>query len=143
MSKEEEPLGTAGPLALAKQMIVGPNGDDCDAIFVLNSDVTCSYPLEQMLQYHMKHGKEGTISVTKVTDPSKYGVVVTDDTGRIERFVEKPQVCASNYIFFFSYFFIFLKKIKTTGLCWKQNQCRNLLLQTINPQQNSIETNLN
>ena len=27
-------------------------------------------------------------------DPSKYGVVVTDDSGKVERFVEKPKVRA-------------------------------------------------
>ena len=28
----------------------------------------------------------------QVEDPSKYGVVVTDDTGKVDRFVEKPKV---------------------------------------------------
>ncbi len=37
--------------------------------------------------------------VTKVEEPSKYGVVVYEgDTGRIHRFVEKPQVFVSNKI---------------------------------------------
>ena len=37
--------------------------------------------------------------VTKVEEPSKYGVVVFDSsTGRIEKFVEKPQVYVSNKI---------------------------------------------
>ena len=37
--------------------------------------------------------------VTKVEEPSKYGVVVFDpNTGRIEKFVEKPQVYVSNKI---------------------------------------------
>ena len=31
--------------------------------------------------------------VTKVEEPSKYGVVIHDDDGRIQKFVEKPQVC--------------------------------------------------
>ena len=31
------------------------------------------------------------IPLLQVTDPSKYGVVVTDDTGKVERFVEKPK----------------------------------------------------
>lgn len=29
----------------------------------------------------------------QVEDPSKYGVVVTDESGKVERFVEKPKVC--------------------------------------------------
>ena len=48
-----------------------------------------------MLAFHKKHGKEGTILVTKVDEPSKYGVIVcrTCDS-LIDRFVEKPErVC--------------------------------------------------
>ena len=37
--------------------------------------------------------------MTRVEEPSKYGVVVyTPETGRIERFVEKPQEFVSNKI---------------------------------------------
>lgn len=37
--------------------------------------------------------------MTKVEEPSKYGVVVCEaDTGRVHRFVEKPQVFVSNKI---------------------------------------------
>lgn len=43
-------------------------------------------------------GKEGTIMVTRVDEPSKYGVVVHDDAGRIQHFVEKPQTFVSNHI---------------------------------------------
>lgn len=32
--------------------------------------------------------------MTQVEDPSKYGVVVMDDSGKVERFVEKPKVGA-------------------------------------------------
>lgn len=66
--------------------------------FVFNSDVTCDYPLEKMIEFHKGHGKEGTIMVTKVQDPSKYGVVLANDEGQIQRFVEKPQIYVSNKI---------------------------------------------
>lgn len=36
-------------------------------------------------------GGEGTIFVTEVTDPSKYGVVVSEPNGQIKNFIEKPQ----------------------------------------------------
>ncbi|KAH9533261.1 hypothetical protein CY35_18G042600 [Sphagnum magellanicum] len=40
----------------------------------------------------MDHGGEATIMVTKVDEPSKYGVVVMDEeTGCVHCFVEKPQ----------------------------------------------------
>jgi mannose-1-phosphate guanylyltransferase len=94
-SVETEPLGTAGPLALAREIL----GKDDSCFFVLNSDVICDYPFEQLLDFHKAHGGEGTIVVTKVEDPSKYGVVVNHaESSKIERFVEKPQTFISNKI---------------------------------------------
>jgi len=46
--------------------------------FVLNADIICDYPLTQMVEFHKKHGCEGTLVVTKVEDPSRYGVIVAD-----------------------------------------------------------------
>ena len=52
-----------------------------------------------MVEFHKNHGREGTIVVTKVEEPSKYGVVVYDqNTGKIDKFVEKPQEFVSNKI---------------------------------------------
>merc|ERR1712076_346288 len=52
-----------------------------------------------MVAFHKGHGREGTIVVTKVEEPSKYGVVVYDQsTGKIASFVEKPQEFISNKI---------------------------------------------
>lgn len=94
-SVENEPLGTAGPLALAKSVL----GKDDEPFFVLNSDVICDFPFEEMLAFHKKHGDEGTILVTKVEEPSKYGVVVCrDNSSRIDRFVEKPTEFVSDRI---------------------------------------------
>lgn len=56
------------------------------------SDVICEYPLREMLEFHKSRKAEGTILVTKVEDPSKYGVVVADADGKINAFVEKPKV---------------------------------------------------
>ena len=66
--------------------------------FVFNADIICDYPLLDMVEFHKKHGKEGTLVVTKVEDPSRYGVIVADDKGQIERFVEKPTQFVSNKI---------------------------------------------
>lgn len=59
-------------------------------LFVFNSDVICDYPLEKLLAFHKSHGKEGTLLTTIVADPSKYGVIISNEEGKIERFVEKP-----------------------------------------------------
>ena len=95
-SLEDEPMGTAGPIRLAQDIILTDNKDDL--LFVFNSDVICHFPLEKMVEFHKSHGKEGTIMVTKVEDPTKYGVVVADETNRIQRFVEKPKEYISNKI---------------------------------------------
>jgi dTDP-glucose pyrophosphorylase len=92
-SQEKEPMGTAGPLALAREHL-----DDGEPFFVFNSDVTCTYPLRELLEFHTSHKGEGTIFVTKVSEPSKYGVVVHEDDGTIRHFVEKPQTFVGNHI---------------------------------------------
>ncbi len=92
----------AGPLALARDIL----GKDDSPFFVLNSDVICEFPFDQLLKFHQSHGKEGTIMVTKVEDPSKFGVVVRkENSSEIGRFVEKPkefvgdEINAGIYIF--------------------------------------------
>ena len=109
-SHETTPMDTAGPLALARDLI--KEGNDGKPFFVMNADVTADFPFKSMLEFHQvfltpkvyltrdkKHGKEGTIVVTKVEEPSKYGVVVYDrESGLIDRFVEKPNVFVSNRI---------------------------------------------
>jgi mannose-1-phosphate guanylyltransferase len=95
-SVESEPLGTAGPLKLAEQIL----GKDDTPFFVLNSDVICEYPFSELADFHKTHGQEGTIVVTKVEEPSKYGVVVHKPShpSRIDRFVEKPVEFVGNRI---------------------------------------------
>jgi mannose-1-phosphate guanylyltransferase len=70
-SQEEEPLGTAGPIRLAKDFIMSPfkkqdssEIEDCPFFFVFNSDVICEYPLQSMLDFHKSHGKEATMITT-------------------------------------------------------------------------------
>jgi mannose-1-phosphate guanylyltransferase len=92
-SRETEPMGTAGPLALAREHL-----DGTEPFFVLNSDIICEFPFEDLIKHHKSHGKEGTIMVTKVDEPSKYGVVVSKESGEIQRFVEKPKEYVGNRI---------------------------------------------
>ncbi|KAG6481530.1 hypothetical protein ZIOFF_058134 [Zingiber officinale] len=96
-SQETEPLGTAGPLALARDKLVDGSGEP---FFVLNCDVISEYPFAELIQFHKSHDGEATIMVTKVDEPSKYGVVVMDEDsgGRVDRFVEKPKVFVGNKI---------------------------------------------
>ena len=96
-SVEDSPLGTAGPIRLAEK-ILRNHAQENEPFFVFNSDVICEFPLKEMLAYHKSHGREGTICVTRVDDPSKFGVVVSDESGKIARFVEKPKEFISDRI---------------------------------------------
>ncbi|EEA06628.1 nucleotidyl transferase family protein [Cryptosporidium muris RN66] len=103
-SIEEKPLGTAGPILLAKRFIED-NIITNEPFFVCNSDIVCNFPLEEILTMYSKlncdHQRkcEGIILVKQVEDPSKYGVVVHDrDTGLVEEFIEKPQKYIGNFI---------------------------------------------
>lgn len=82
---ESEPLGTAGAIAFAADEA----GFD-DTFLVLNGDVLSDLDLSALMRFHAETGAEGTIALKRVDDPSRFGVVVTDDEGRVERFVEKP-----------------------------------------------------
>lgn len=86
ISIETTPLGTGGPLALARDLLT----ESDEPFFMFNADVTCEFPLKEMLAFHKAHGGEGTIMSTKVKDPSKYGVIVKDENCRVTHFVEKP-----------------------------------------------------
>lgn len=74
-------MGTAGPIRLAKDIITQNN--ESGLFFVFNSDIICEFPLTDMIKFHKNHQKEGTIFVTEVQDPSKYGVIVAEEDGKI------------------------------------------------------------
>ncbi|MBV9700243.1 MAG: NDP-sugar synthase [Candidatus Eremiobacteraeota bacterium] len=80
---EETPLGTAGALKNVEQHITGP-------FFVLNGDIFTSLDLTAMLRYHEAKGGAGVLHLIRVDDPSAFGCVVHDESGRISAFVEKP-----------------------------------------------------
>lgn len=91
-SIEDFPLGTAGPIKLAKNLLTYP-------CYVLNSDIICEFPLDEMMSHHQKTKSMITILSTKVKDPSKYGVMVVEDKSeRVQCFIEKPQEYVGNRI---------------------------------------------
>jgi mannose-1-phosphate guanylyltransferase len=81
---EATPLGTAGALKNVADMITGP-------FFVLNGDVLTSLDLRAMLADHQRTGGLATIHLIRVEDPSSFGAVVHDATGRVTAFLEKPK----------------------------------------------------
>ncbi len=80
---EGTPLGTAGAVKNAEEWIDSP-------LVVFNGDVLTSLDLGSIIETHRATGAVATIVLTPVEDPTAYGLVETDDSGRIERFLEKP-----------------------------------------------------
>ncbi|VDP30859.1 unnamed protein product [Echinostoma caproni] len=62
-SYEDEALDTAGPLAQAAEYLSSSK----EPFLVLNSDIICSYPFKQMIEFHLSHGHEGTMVVCFAT----------------------------------------------------------------------------
>jgi mannose-1-phosphate guanylyltransferase len=84
IAHEEEPLGTAGALKNAQDLV----GDGTFLAF--NGDVLTDVDLGAMVDWHRDRGAEATIVLTPVDDPSAFGVVPTDPDGRVRGFIEKP-----------------------------------------------------
>jgi mannose-1-phosphate guanylyltransferase len=82
---EPEPLDTAGAVRFAATFA----GID-ETFVVVNGDVLTDLDLTALVSFHRARGAEGTIALHPVADPSAFGVVPTDDEGRVTAFVEKP-----------------------------------------------------
>ena len=82
---ENEPLGTAGSVRQAADKTGSP-------VLVISGDALTDINLTEMLILHMASGAAATMAVKRVSDPSLYGVVVTDESGYVSTFVEKPPV---------------------------------------------------
>jgi len=80
---EEEPLGTAGGVRNAVEA-----GDG--RVLVLNGDILTDADLGAMLAFHAERGSAATLYLTRVPDPSAFGLVELAEGGRIRRFIEKP-----------------------------------------------------
>lgn len=83
---EPEPLDTAGAIKFAARSA----GID-ETFIVANGDVLTDLDVSKLVDFHRGTGARATLHLTPVEDPSAYGVVVMDDAGRVQRFVEKPQ----------------------------------------------------
>jgi mannose-1-phosphate guanylyltransferase len=81
---EDEPLDTAGPVRLAYD-----EGLLEERVLVLNGDVLTDIDLTAELEAHERTGARATLALYPVDDTSSYGVVPTDEDGRVEAFIEK------------------------------------------------------
>ena len=82
---EPTPLDTAGAIRFAALQ-----AGVTETFFVVNGDVLTDLDLTALLAFHRSHHAEATIALHPVEDPSRFGVVPTDEEGRVLAFVEKP-----------------------------------------------------
>lgn len=83
---EAEPLDTAGAIRFAAT----DAGID-ETFVVVNGDVLTELDIRSLTAAHAEQLAEATISLTPVDDPSRFGVVPTDASGRVTAFIEKPR----------------------------------------------------
>jgi mannose-1-phosphate guanylyltransferase / phosphomannomutase len=81
---EDSPLGTAGAVRLASGLI----GDD--TFLIISGDALTDLDVSAVIEHHRQSGNSATIVLQRVNNPLEFGVVVTGENGRIERFLEKP-----------------------------------------------------
>jgi mannose-1-phosphate guanylyltransferase/phosphomannomutase len=82
-SVEESPMGTAGSVKLAEDALD-------ESFLVISGDALCDIDLAQLVGFHEEKEALVTIGLVSVDNPLEFGIVVTDEDGRIERFLEKP-----------------------------------------------------
>jgi NDP-sugar pyrophosphorylase family protein len=81
---EPQPMGTAGAYKFAEELIR-------ERTVVFNGDILTDLELEAVLRQHEERQAAATIVLAPVENPSAYGLVETEDDGRVRRFLEKPK----------------------------------------------------
>ena len=80
---EQHPLGTAGSVKNAQ--------DHLDKTFlVISGDALTDIDLTKLIQFHKHKRAMATIALKRVENPLEFGVVIANEDGQIERFLEKP-----------------------------------------------------
>ena len=81
-SVEKEPAGTAGSIKLI-------GGFLNDTFVVASGDVLADFSISDVVKSHLKSEAIATIVLTKVDDPTQFGIVETKDK-LVSKFLEKP-----------------------------------------------------
>ncbi|MFZ5818255.1 MAG: sugar phosphate nucleotidyltransferase [Bacillota bacterium] len=80
---EVTPLGTAGSVRQAADELT-------ETFLVISGDALTDMDLTDLIRFHKEKGAVATLALTRVQNPLDFGVVITDGSGRIVRFLEKP-----------------------------------------------------
>ncbi|MBW6451407.1 MAG: nucleotidyltransferase family protein [DPANN group archaeon] len=81
---EDTPLGTAGCLSKIK--------DTLNETFILmGGDNITNLDLNKFIEYHNEKKGVGTVALFEFEQPVEWGVYNLDNTGKVEKFLEKPR----------------------------------------------------
>jgi Nucleoside-diphosphate-sugar pyrophosphorylase involved in lipopolysaccharide biosynthesis/translation initiation factor 2B, gamma/epsilon subunits (eIF-2Bgamma/eIF-2Bepsilon) len=128
LSYEKTPLGTGGAIKNAERFLKGK-----EPFFVFNGDIIANFNLEKILNFHKEKNAYITIGMVKVSDPSSYGLIVTDDQMQIKKFIEKPkpekllQIQLMQEFMFFSQKFL-MKYLRIKKFLWKKKYSLEFLI---------------
>ena len=81
---EDTPLGTAGSVRQAYDILKD------DTFIIVSGDALTDINVEKALEFHKRKGSMATLVLQHVENPLEFGVVITDEEGRVRRFLEKP-----------------------------------------------------
>ncbi len=84
-SVEPRPLGTAGSVKFAEKYLI-----DREPFLIVSGDALTDFNLGEIVEFHKRVGAVVTITLYRVPTPLEYGVIIVNNEGRIERFLEKP-----------------------------------------------------
>jgi NDP-sugar pyrophosphorylase family protein len=86
-SREEKPLGTAGPLSLLSDLT--------ETFLVMNGDILTTLDYHRLIQYHRQKKGVVTIAMSQKKVPLELGVMECDPNARLTRYLEKPTLSYS------------------------------------------------
>ncbi|MBI2428607.1 MAG: NTP transferase domain-containing protein [Ignavibacteriales bacterium] len=81
--KAEADYGTAGSVRNAADFLD-------ERFIIISGDVLTDFDLSKAIEFHEKKKAKATVVLTRATNPLAFGVVITDNNGKITRFLEKP-----------------------------------------------------
>src|SRR5919199_761744 len=85
-SIEDAPAGTAGSVKMAEQQL----GLEGERLLIISGDALTDADLSLLVEFHEEKGSEATMVLKSVENPLDFGIVITEEDGRISRFLEKP-----------------------------------------------------
>jgi len=81
--QSEDDFGTAGAVKNAEGLLN-------ESFLVISADVLTDIDLKSAIDFHQGNQAKATMVLARMENPLSYGVVITQDDGRISRFLEKP-----------------------------------------------------